>query len=417
MTSQLTMDNRRRRDPRLLAAPVWARNTLGSIEAPSFSPGTHHCSFEPSQSGHLLGTLASSSSTTAFRVPSPTASEEEEIQAAEARLAGSSELQLDRGSTPSLGKSSSVFETPPSVAEFTFRSPPPSAAMVVEREPPKSSLSPQKTIDNPSQSVLGTAHHQPEFGKASPLRSRVESNPFIIPKPRQPRPEHHRPEQSSQPLFNYLQNNPALNHAVVTGQPPQFPYYTSYNGPEVTEIPKPTNLPNWATKPAAAPLYSSKGGEATFTAVNPSAKPANLIDLTTGQPLLDDEFGSIDPYDYIDASKANENIKALLEGAFEDEEDKPRTRGRKQKVKAAVEHLTDKLQGLEVKSDVKNEIEMGPEEEEEEEDDGTVEGLKVKLLPHQVDGVAWMKDKEIGVKKKNGVLPKGGILADDVSHD
>lgn len=27
-----------------------------------------------------------------------------------------------------------------------------------------------------------------------------------------------------------------------------------------------------------------------------------------------------------------------------------------------------------------------------------------------------MKDKEIGVKKKNGVLPKGGILADDVSH-
>lgn len=149
--------------------------------------------------------------------------------------------------------------------------------------------------------------------------------------------------------------------------------------------------------------------------MNPPQNTSNFIDLTTGQPLLDDPFGSIDPYDYVDAGKANENIKALLEGAFEDEEDKPRTRGRKKKVEAAVERLTEKLQDLEVKDEAKKEDEAEQEEEEEEEDDGTVEGLKVKLLPHQVDGVAWMKDKEIGVKKKNGVLPKGGILADDVS--
>lgn len=174
------------------------------------------------------------------------------------------------------------------------------------------------------------------------------------------------------------------------------------------------NYPSWSIKPTAAPLFSSKGGGAAFTSVNPPAKPANYIDLTTGQPVLDDQFGSIDPYDYIDAGKANENIKALLEGAFEDEEDKPRTRGRKKKTEAAVEHLTDKLQGLEVKTEAKNEDEPVSEDEEEEEDDRTVEGLKVKLLPHQVVGVAWMKDKEIGVKKKNGVLPKGGILADDV---
>ncbi|KEQ59440.1 uncharacterized protein M437DRAFT_25697, partial [Aureobasidium melanogenum CBS 110374] len=42
------------------------------------------------------------------------------------------------------------------------------------------------------------------------------------------------------------------------------------------------------------------------------------------------------------------------------------------------------------------------------------EGLTVKLLPHQVEGVSWMIDKEIGERKKNGVLPKGGILADDM---
>lgn len=114
--------------------------------------------------------------------------------------------------------------------------------------------------------------------------------------------------------------------------------------------------------------------------VDPAQKPANFIDLTTGQPLLDDQFGSIDPYDYIEAGKANENIKALLEGAFEDEEDKPRTRGRKKKAEAAVERLTDKLQGLEVKSEAKEEGEVEQDEQEEEEDDGTVEGLKVKLL-------------------------------------
>lgn len=54
------------------------------------------------------------------------------------------------------------------------------------------------------------------------------------------------------------------------------------------------------------------------------------------------------------------------------------------------------------------------EEEDDDEDDGTVEGLKSKLLPHQVDGVSWMREKEIGNKKAKGRIPKGGILADDM---
>jgi SNF2 family DNA or RNA helicase len=40
--------------------------------------------------------------------------------------------------------------------------------------------------------------------------------------------------------------------------------------------------------------------------------------------------------------------------------------------------------------------------------------MKVKLLPHQVDGVAWMIEKETGVHNKRAKLPKGGILADDM---
>lgn len=146
-----------------------------------------------------------------------------------------------------------------------------------------------------------------------------------------------------------------------------------------------------------------------------------MVDLTKpNQPsyipdpaLQPDRFGAVDPYLYVDAGKATENIKALLEGAFEDEDDKPRTRGRKKKVEGAIEGLADKLSGLGVHED-KSEVGEHEDDDAEELDDGTVEGLKVKLLPHQVDGVEWMKDKEVGVKKKNGILPKGGILADDV---
>ena len=160
--------------------------------------------------------------------------------------------------------------------------------------------------------------------------------------------------------------------------------------------------------------------------MNPQQRPDNVVDLTKSEDniipdsvIFGDNFGAADPYNYVDAGQATENIKALLEGALEDEEDKPRTRGRKKKMEkeAAVEGLADKLKDLGVKSDEKEkekEKEEVEEDEEEDGDDGTVEGLKVKLLPHQVDGVEWMRDKEIGVKKKNGILPKGGILADDV---
>ena len=117
--------------------------------------------------------------------------------------------------------------------------------------------------------------------------------------------------------------------------------------------------------------------------------------MTAEPALLDDRFGAPGLYDYVDAGKATENIKALLEGAFEDEDDKPRTRRRKKKAEATVESLADKLQDLEVKNSDRRDDETKTDEEaktedkeeEEEEDDGTVEGLRVKLLPHQVEGV------------------------------
>lgn len=118
-----------------------------------------------------------------------------------------------------------------------------------------------------------------------------------------------------------------------------------------------------------------------------------------------------EPHTYIDPAKAQEDLKALLEGVIEEEEDaKPRTRSRRKKKDAEVNDLMTQMNGLNVESEEKLEVE---EEEEEEEDDGTVEGINVKLLPHQVEGLEWMIGREIGTGKK-GLVPKGGILADDM---
>ena len=102
-------------------------------------------------------------------------------------------------------------------------------------------------------------------------------------------------------------------------------------------------------------------------------------------------FGEPDPYMYVDSAQANDNIKNLLEGAFDDEDDKSKTRLRRRAKKALNEGkekeakgLAAKLASLDVSGEKKEET-VQPQEEEEEEEDGTVEGLKVKLLPHQVE--------------------------------
>ena len=171
---------------------------------------------------------------------------------------------------------------------------------------------------------------------------------------------------------------------------------------EPQEIPMPAGPIYHTSFPASQPTFSTFAGtgHSNFTSVNKGGQPSNFIDLTRN-----DRFGSSDLETYVDAAKATANIKALLEGAFEGEEVNRQTRSRKKKQDA----LADKLNGLALgKGDGK---EQG---EEEEISDGTVEGLRVKLLPHQVEGVDWMIDREVGGPKKGGVLPKGGILADDM---
>ncbi|KAM0243513.1 hypothetical protein ACHAPO_000363 [Fusarium lateritium] len=91
---------------------------------------------------------------------------------------------------------------------------------------------------------------------------------------------------------------------------------------------------------------------------------------------------------YTDPAKASADLKALLEGGMEEGEEEGGEEGG--------ESHDEKKQ--EATKDAK---------------DGTIDGLKVKLLPHQVEGVEWMRGRELGPVKR-GRVPKGGILADDM---
>jgi SNF2 family DNA or RNA helicase len=266
----------------------------------------------------------------------------------------------------------------------------------------------------------------PDTGRVGAAAADKFSNLFIPAKPAQRRPEHHKTQPPQNPLLQAHQQmhtgfdvlplpKPASTRPTSNVMPSNLRFNAvSIRVPtddDLMEIPRPSNFPTLAARPTGPPVFSS------HTTSNPYYTNRNFVDLTTSsigmatsENLFDDRFGASDPYTYIDSAKANENIKELLEGAFEDDDDKPRTRRRQKDLQTKVNDLADKLEGL----SAGGKEGLDSEEEDEDADDGTVEGLKVKLLPHQIDGVEWMRDKELGKKKTRGVFPKGGILADDM---
>ena len=182
--------------------------------------------------------------------------------------------------------------------------------------------------------------------------------------------------------------------------------------PTIVKEPQSSDAEQWRPRPPQQPMFSSNVSSNPYyeRASGMVAASTTHIGMATNNGLFDDEFGSTDPYMYVDSAKANENIKALLEGAMEDDEDKPRTRKRKKELEQKTDELVGQLEGMSLRA----ESSKAEEEDSEEEDDGTVEGLKIKLLPHQIEGVDWMRGKETGTRRTRGVFPKGGILADDM---
>ncbi len=100
---------------------------------------------------------------------------------------------------------------------------------------------------------------------------------------------------------------------------------------------------------------------------------------------------------YTDPEKASADLKALLEGGMEDEAEE------EQPGPVAAETALDETKTEKPKKQVKHRIGK----------DGRIDSLKVRLLPHQVEGVEWMLGRELGPVKR-GTVPKGGLLADDM---
>ncbi|EDP49491.1 hypothetical protein KXV22_003277 [Aspergillus fumigatus] len=365
--------------------------------------------------------------------------------------------------------------------------------------PPSYPMTPRR----PNEHTQRPLSQQLEFGKPSPLgpyqrpnppHQQQPNHPFNIPKPNRARPEHHRPAPQSR---SYNAPHPGISHqghrptggssSLVASTPkrsePFDPFkpvrpsaYNNYRNSrpvnnDVVEIRRPENV-TFTTPRAPKTFYASSAIKMDKASKNLS----NFVDLTREGGFTPSTrprnagFGSMDANGYVDPVKANENIKALLEGAFTSDDDKQgsraknrkKSKNRRKKKKEAkekkkqgtseIDDLASQLEEVtvnessaatekseldelkaegnvgETKDDEKssedeveddeNDYEEDDEEveegEDEEEDDGTVEGLKVKLLPHQREGVNWMCDKERGSGNAKGVLPKGGILADDM---
>ena len=235
--------------------------------------------------------------------------------------------------------------------------------------------------------------------------------PPNLPQKTFPKAEYHQPPSQSG-FLHQLKDKAVkagetwINDHVAQPKPHPVP------GPTMVNVPQSSMSEQWRPRPPQQPIFSSNVSSNPYyeRASTMVAAPTSHIGMATNNGLFGDEFGSADPYMYVDSAKANENIKALLEGAMEDDEDKPRTRKRKKETEQKTDELVGQLEGMSLKAESSN----TNEEDSEEEDDGSVEGLKIKLLPHQIEGVDWMRGKETGTRRTRGVFPKGGILADDM---
>ncbi|KAL5358467.1 SNF2 family N-terminal domain-containing protein [Aspergillus floccosus] len=373
--------------------------------------------------------------------------------------------------------------------------------MAKESENPLNPNTPRKPSEHPQRPLP----NQPEFGKPSPIRpvhhhTQRPSNPFNIPKPNRARPEHHRPPPQSRPQGSvpHVAPQPGYRPPATPGAAMATPRRnesydpfkpvrpSAYNNnrfsrpvnDDVVEIRRPENV-TFTTPRAPKTFYTSRPSAIKMS--NASKNLKNFVDLTGEGGFTPSArgrnvgFGSMDVNGYVDSAKANENIKALLEGAFEDEDEKQQPKknkkknrknkmtkksedvGKEKKKSSDIDDLAAQLQSVTVNepsvddtdpkdekttateqvtndkavkdgtdedtgslydTQVDSENEESDEEVEEDDndddDDGVVEGLKVNLLPHQRQGVRWMREKEVGQSKNKGVVPRGGILADDM---
>lgn len=151
---------------------------------------------------------------------------------------------------------------------------------------------------------------------------------------------------------------------------------------------QPKNRPELHRQKQEAHVRSpAKNQPELFSSLAPDAQPAPQYVQSAYYRAPQSKAAYKDPTFYTDPAKAEADLKALLEGGMEEDDDDDDNQDDEER---------------EEKENAKGTLE-----------DGTVEGVKVKLLPHQVAGLKWMKGRELGPVKR-GKVPKGGILADDM---
>ncbi|CAK7221925.1 hypothetical protein SCUCBS95973_004666 [Sporothrix curviconia] len=189
----------------------------------------------------------------------------------------------------------------------------------------------------------------------------------------QKRPEHHRPQRLTGPLAPKQPDRKAAPR----------PLFNSLS----------SSQSNGGTAYPVSSFYSNTITNKTIIKQNIPASAHEDVDF------------------YTDPDKAAADLKALLEGGMEDDDDE------EEDAPAAAEPGRDGTQataGSDALPRGQDTIKKTNDQKEPEPfDDGTVEGINVKLLPHQVEGVKWMRGRELGPVKR-GRVPKGGILADDM---
>ena len=328
-----------------------------------------------------------------------------------------------KGSLPGQGTAMPVFGAPTALnspmrssdantAKDTGHSSPSSAAT---RAP---NVSGSATV---SSTQASTGSPSNKTGASSAYAGAPSSSIFNVPKAGRPRPEHHRPAATTVDCQVSLGEKPPASFRDPFA--PRIPAKnTVKEDPGATKIQAPSQPVPKALYPQPPVMYSSLNPTTgafqsvnQFSTAGSARNPYTLVD----DELFADKFAAPDLYQYVDPAKANAQIKALLEGAFGDDDEKPKTRRKRKEMQDKAKELGEKLKALNIKAKSEarpNEEADGNVEDEvdEEEDDGEVDGLMVKLLPHQIVGVDWMRVKELGAGKGKSSISRGGMLADDM---
>ncbi|KAJ2906513.1 snf2 family helicase [Zalerion maritima] len=260
----------------------------------------------------------------------------------------------------------------------TERAPPKAASQPLQINNDMSGLqSPDDSLEEITSSVFNSTA-RPSFSHPTQVGSKKAPKTSSVFNERKSRPEHH---QSSKLNFPVNPNN--INPMHTSSKP----MYGNNNNNAYRVLPSHLANPNLPYKMPA------RASQPMFSTNDPDAVPVEWT-----QPKTSFNHSETYPEVYMNPKDAENAIKDLLEGAMDEDEEEEDD----EKATTSDQPADEGSQELHM-----NKMKLGPQE------DGSLEGIKVKLLPHQVDGIKWMKQREIGPVKK-GKIPKGGILADDM---